>query len=97
MLERSGLSTLRARREDMSLKLAQKCLNNPRFSGWFVEKERLIPHVALTPLKDTTGSPSLGRMDTDADHSMVSKKTAEQEVTARSTLPVQGSHFFGAL
>ena len=33
--EMSGLSTLRARREEKCDKFAKKCLSNPRFTHWF--------------------------------------------------------------
>ena len=37
MLELSGLETLRNRRIMLTDKFATKCINNPRFSGWFPE------------------------------------------------------------
>ena len=39
MLDRSGLPTLRKRREDMTLKFANKCITNPRCAGRFERRE----------------------------------------------------------
>ena len=38
LMEKAGLTTLRARREARELSFARKCANLPRFSGWFPTK-----------------------------------------------------------
>ena len=39
MLDKSGPPTLRKRREDMTLRFANKCITNPRCAGWFEKRQ----------------------------------------------------------
>ena len=39
LLEMSGLSTLKARRDARSDKFARKCLSSPKYKGWFPTRE----------------------------------------------------------
>ena len=46
LLSFSGLTSLKARRDTRGDRFALKCLQNPRFSGWF------LPHVPVRPTRN---------------------------------------------